>query len=167
MRSDAEFAEFVGSSAPRLLHTAYLFSGDRHQAEDDVQTALARTYAAWSGIRNRDPHAYTRKVLVNLVIDRWRRPLREDPYEQVPERPVPEDFTRGLDHQGELARLLDQLTPRERAIVVLRHYHDLPEAEVAAELNISLGTVKSTNSRALAKLRVSTGQPVPASGGAR
>src|SRR5688500_17527732 len=74
---DQQFVEFVNASSARLLHAAYLLTGDRHQAEDAVQTALAKTYAAWSRVRHDDAYAYTRKVLTNHVIDAWRRPIRE------------------------------------------------------------------------------------------
>ncbi|HEX4222758.1 MAG TPA: SigE family RNA polymerase sigma factor [Pseudonocardiaceae bacterium] len=153
-RSDPEFVEFVRASSARLHHAAYLLSGDRHQAEDDVQTALVRLYAAWPRLRRRDPFAYTRKVLANLVIDRWRRPLREHATEQVPERPARGDVANAVVVQDWLMRALAELSARERAIVVLRHFWDMPEADVAAELEVSLGTVKSTASRALAKMRV-------------
>ncbi|MEV0070471.1 MULTISPECIES: SigE family RNA polymerase sigma factor [unclassified Amycolatopsis] len=152
-RGDSEFADFVRAFSPRLLHAAYLLTGDRHQAEDDVQTALVRTYTSWPRIRKQDPFAYARKVLANHVIDRWRRPYREQATEEVPERAVERDFTVGVVDQEWLMRALAPLSPRERAIVVLRHFWDLSEADVAAELKVSLGTVKSTNSRALAKMR--------------
>ncbi|GAA3437218.1 SigE family RNA polymerase sigma factor [Kutzneria kofuensis] len=154
-RGDAEFVEFVRASTARLQHAAYLLTGDRHQAEDDVQTVLVRVYTVWSRIRRQDPFAYARKVLANLVIDRWRRPFREDATEEMPERSIPDDFADGLAVQEWLMRALARLTARERAIVVLRHFWDLSEADVAAELNVSVGTVKSTASRALAKMRVS------------
>lgn len=153
-RGDSEFADFVRAVSPRLLHAAYLLTGDRHQAEDDVQTALVRTYTSWPRIRKQDPFAYARKVLSNHVIDRWRRPYREQATEDVPERAVERDFTAVVADQEWLMRALAPLTPRERAIVVLRHFWDLSEADVAAELKVSLGTVKSTNSRALAKMRI-------------
>jgi RNA polymerase sigma-70 factor (sigma-E family) len=153
-RGDGEFAEFVRASSARLLRAAYLLTGDRHQAEDDVQTALVRTYTSWGKIRRQDPFGYARRVLANHVIDRWRRPIREDATEELPERPVAGDFTDGVVTQEWLMRALAGLSARERAVVVLRHFCDLSEADVAAELKISLGTVKSTNSRALAKMRV-------------
>jgi RNA polymerase sigma-70 factor (sigma-E family) len=153
-RSDPEFVEFVRASSARLHHAAYLLSGDRHQAEDDVQTALVRLYAAWPRLQRQDPFAYVRKVLTNLVIDRWRRPFREDATEEVPELPVHGDVANGVVVQDWLTRALAGLSARERAIVVLRHFWDLSEAEVAAELEVPLGTVKSTASRALAKMRV-------------
>jgi RNA polymerase sigma-70 factor (sigma-E family) len=154
-RGDAEFVEFVRASSARLQHAAYLLTGDRHQAEDDVQTVLVRVYTAWSRIRRNDPFAYARKVLANLVIDRWRRPIREDATEELPERPVPGDLAEGVAAQEWLMRALAALSARERAIVVLRHFWDLSEADVAAELKVSVGTVKSTASRALAKIRLS------------
>ena len=154
-RGDGEFVEFVQASTARLQHAAYLLTGDRHQAEDDVQTVLVRVYTAWSRIRRQDPFAYARKVLANLVIDRWRRPIREDATEDVPEQTMPGDLADGVAVQEWLMRALAVLSARERTIVVLRHFWDLPEVDVAAELNVSVGTVKSTASRALAKMRVS------------
>jgi RNA polymerase sigma-70 factor (sigma-E family) len=152
---DVEFVEFVRASSARLQRAAYLLTGDRHQAEDDVQTVLVRVYTAWSRIRRQDPFAYARKVLANLVIDRWRRPIREDATEELPEQAMPGDVADGVAVQEWLMRTLAVLSPRERTIVVLRHFWDLAEADVAAELNVSVGTVKSTASRALAKMRVS------------
>ncbi|HVK26299.1 MAG TPA: SigE family RNA polymerase sigma factor [Actinokineospora sp.] len=154
-RGDSEFVEFVQAASGRLLHAAYLLTSDRHQAEDVVQTALARSYAAWSRIRDRDPYAYTRKTMVNHVIDRWRRPIREHPADVVPEQAVAGGQGVVVERDW-LMELLDGLTPRERSVVVLRHYFDLPEADVASELRISVGTVKSTNSRALGKLRTTS-----------
>ncbi|MFC0434769.1 SigE family RNA polymerase sigma factor [Kutzneria buriramensis] len=156
-RGDAEFVEFVQASTARLQRAAYLLTGDRHQAEDDVQTVLVRMYTAWSRIRRQDPFAYARKVLANLVIDRWRRPFREDAAEEVPELPALGDLADGIAAQDWLMRALAQLSARERTVVVLRHFWDLSEADVAAELKVSLGTVKSTASRALAKMRLAEG----------
>ena len=158
-RGDDEFVEFVQAQSRRLTHAAYLLTGDRHLAEDAVQTALVRTYAAWARVRRQDAYAYARSVLVNHLIDRWRRPLREYSTEQVPERPVTDDLSERVTGRRWLIQALAVLTPRERAVIVLRHYFDLPEAEVADELDITIGTVKSMNSRALAKLRVHTEQP--------
>ncbi|HEX6341025.1 SigE family RNA polymerase sigma factor [Umezawaea sp.] len=152
-RGDRQFVEFVEANSARLLRAAHLLIGDRHQAEDAVQSALARTYASWSRVRNQDAYAYARRVLTNLTIDRWRRPIKEQVRETFPDHPEARDFTQDHAQQEWLMRVLAQLTARERAIIVLRHYLDLSEAEVAAELKVSLGTVKSTNSRALAKLR--------------
>jgi RNA polymerase sigma-70 factor (sigma-E family) len=169
-RGGDEFVEFRRQCSPRLLHAAYLLTSDRHQAEDAAQTALARTYASWSRVRHKDAYAYTRTVLVNHVIDKWRRPIREYAAEEVPDRPAAGDMGTTVVQRKWLVDMLDGLTVRERAVVVLRHYFDLPEAEVARELGVSVGTVKSTNSRALGKVRVSAeaaGQATPIGGAGR
>ncbi|MBC6445598.1 SigE family RNA polymerase sigma factor [Actinokineospora xionganensis] len=162
-RRDADFVEFVQAASGRLLHAAYLLTSDRHYAEDVVQTALARSYAAWSRIRDDDAYGYARRIMVNHVIDRWRRPVREHSTEEVPEQAVAGGEAVVVEREW-LMDMLDGLTARERAVVVLRHYFDLPEAAVATELNVSLGTVKSTNARALSKLRTTVAAP---NGGSR
>jgi RNA polymerase sigma-70 factor (sigma-E family) len=154
-RGDQEFVEFVRGCSGRLLHAAYLLTGDRHHAEDAAQTALVRTYAAWSRVRRQDAYAYARAVLVNHVTDGWRRPVRERATATPPEPPPTADMADEVARQRWLVTALAGLTVRERSIVVLRHFFDLPEAEVARDLGISIGTVKSTTSRALTKLRVS------------
>ncbi|WP_328645661.1 SigE family RNA polymerase sigma factor [Amycolatopsis sp. NBC_00348] len=156
-RGDDEFADFVRASSARLTHAAFLLTGDRHQAEDAAQTAFTRTYAAWSRVRHKDAYGYARTVLVNHVIDGWRRPIREYATEEMPERPDRVDVDQAVTQREWLTAVLKTLTARERAVVVLRHFFDLPEADVARELGVSLGTVKSTNSRALAKLRIEAG----------
>jgi RNA polymerase sigma-70 factor (sigma-E family) len=161
-RGDEEFVEFATASAARLQHVAYLLTGDRHDAEDAAQTALVRTYAAWQRVRRRDAYAYARTVLANLVTDRWRRPYREYATEEMPEREVPGDLANDVTRRRWLIGMLDALSPRERAVIVLRHYLDLPEAEVARELDLSLGTVKSLNFRGLNKLRLAAETTVPA-----
>jgi len=153
-RGDDEFADFVRASSTRLTHAAFLLTGDRHQAEDAAQTAFTRTYAAWSRVRHKDAYGYARTVLMNHVIDGWRRPIREYATETMPEGPDRVDVDKAVTQREWLTSVLKTLTDRERAVVVLRHFFDLPEADVARELGVSLGTVKSTNSRALAKLRI-------------
>jgi RNA polymerase sigma-70 factor (sigma-E family) len=161
-RGDDEFVEFAAASSARLQHVAYLLTGNRHEAEDAAQTALVKTYAAWQRVKRRDAYAYARTVLANLVTDRWRRPYREYATEEMPEAEMPRDLADDVAKRRWLIGMLDGLSPRERAVIVLRHYVDLPEAEVARELNLSLGTVKSLNSRGLAKLRLAADAPVPA-----
>src|ERR1700753_2387961 len=158
-RGDDDFAEFARASSARLQHVAYLLTGDRHDAEDAAQAALVRTYAAWARGRRRDAYAYARTVLSNLVIDRWRRPFREYATEEIPDGPSGQDVADEVSRRRWLIAALDRLSPRERAVVVLRHYVDLPEVEVPRELNLSVGTVKSLNSRGLAKLRVDAEAP--------
>ncbi|MEW2384955.1 SigE family RNA polymerase sigma factor [Micromonospora sp. NPDC047707] len=151
-RGDAEFVEFARAASGRLVHAAYLMTGNHHQAEDAAQTALVRTYASWSRIQDDDAYGYARSVLVNHLIDSWRRPIREYPTEELPEQRR-DDIADEVATRRWLLAILGSLSPRERAIVVLRYYFDLPEAQVARELNVSVGTVKSTSSRALQKLR--------------
>jgi RNA polymerase sigma-70 factor (sigma-E family) len=151
------FDEFAAAAWPRLVRSAYLLTGDHHLAEDLAQTALVRTYAHWRRVRRSDALAYTRRVLVNLNIDRIRRKhgavdVGDALLETVSSRP-----DHRVDERDEAVRLLQTLTDRERRIVVLRHYFDLSEAEVADELGVARGTVKSTLSRSLGKLRIAAG----------
>lgn len=154
-RDDEEFREFAAASFPRLRRAAFLLLGHDQQAEDAAQTALVRTYAAWSRIHREDPYAYTRRVLANHITDQWRRPIREHTGDEVPDRAAPRDLAEDVTRQQWLLEALARLTERERLVVVMRHYFDMPEAEVAAVLNIAVGSVKSLNSRGLRKLRVS------------
>ena len=154
MRGDPEFSEFAATSFHRLRRAAFLLTGNEQQAEDAAQAALVKTYAAWRRVRRQDPYAYTRRVMVNHLKDQWRRPLREDVRDELPERPSSQDVAGDVTDQRWLLAALADLADRERAVVVLRHYFDLSEKDVAAELGVALGTVKSLNSRALAKLRV-------------
>jgi RNA polymerase sigma-70 factor (sigma-E family) len=153
--ADAAFDEFACLAWPRLRWSAYLLTGDHYLAEDLAQTALVRTYAAWARVRRDDALAYARRVLVNLNIDRLRRrrPVEVPGEHDVAARRNGTDEAEDRDH---VVRLLARLTDRERRVVVLRHYFDLSEAEVAGELGIAPGTVKSTLARALAKLRAAT-----------
>ncbi|WP_432825132.1 SigE family RNA polymerase sigma factor [Dactylosporangium sp. CA-092794] len=153
---DAQFAAFMAAGAQRLYRVAYLLSQDPDQAEELTQHALVRTYTAWERLDGGDAYAYARRILVNLHSDWWRRyRRRERPMPQLPERAAggadPADAV--ADRAG-LVRALRQLSRRERAVVVLRYYLDLSEQQVADELGVALGTVKSAASRALRKLRV-------------
>jgi RNA polymerase sigma-70 factor (sigma-E family) len=154
-RDDDEFRDFAAAGFPRLRRAAFLLTGHHQQAEDAAQTALVKTYAAWSRIRRDDPYAYARRVLANHVTDQWRRPIREHAGDEVPDRPVPRDLAEDVARQQWLLHALTTLTERERLVIVMRHYFDMPEAEVAAVLGIAVGSVKSLNSRGLKKLRVS------------
>ncbi len=157
---DAEFAAFMTEHGDDLLRTAWLLVGDAHRAEELAQAALVRTYATWDRIRNDDPLGYARRVLANLRVDTWRRRRREvlSPPDLLPDRAAPE-AERHVDDRDLLVRALALLTPRQRRIVVLRHLVGLPEADVAAALGISVGTVKSTASRGLATLRATLHEP--------
>ena len=153
---DEEFADFMRQCATRLHRVAYLLTADSGQAEELTQDALARTYAAWRRIRNDDAYAYARRVMVNLHTDWWRaRRWRERLVAQVPERSGGTDVAVATAQRHALARALQGLTRRERAVIVHRYFLDLTEQQTARELGVSVGTVKSTASRALAKLRIS------------
>src|SRR6202012_5770874 len=160
--ADEDFAEFARASYAGLRHAAYLLTGDRHTAEDATQTALARTYAAWPRGRRDDAYAYARKVLVNHLTDRWRRRLREYPVGELPEQDATPDPADEVALRHWLTGALATLTVKERAVIVMRYLFDLPEAAVARDLGITVGTVKSTSSRALAKLRGRAADAVPA-----
>jgi len=149
----AGFAEFVAARGQALQRTAFLLTGDWALAEDLVQTALARAYPRWGQIRRDDPEAYVRRVIVNTWSSWWRRRWRgEVPTETLPEHAATDEYA-GSDRRGALRAALDRLPRRQRAIVVLRYHEDMSEAQVAHALGISVGTVKSQASRALAKLR--------------
>ncbi|MDP3711979.1 MAG: SigE family RNA polymerase sigma factor [Mycobacteriales bacterium] len=152
------FRAYVAARSPALMRTAYLLTGSRPDAEDLLQTALAKTYLAWDRIREREAvDGYVRKVMVNTQTSFWRRRrVDERPTESLPERPG-RDVTADLDLHDALWTALATLTKRQRAMVVLRYYEDLPEAEVARVLGVSVGTVKSTTSRALTALRDDSG----------
>lgn len=148
-----DFDAFMRGVSPRLLALGWLLTSDRAAAEDLVQESLARTYAVWWRIRTEHASAYTRRVLVNLHRETWRKHGRERPHAEVPEAASnPEravDESRHLD----LVDALQRLAPREREAVVLRHYLDLSERESAEAMRCSVGNVKSRTSRGLARLR--------------
>ncbi|GAA5030856.1 SigE family RNA polymerase sigma factor [Actinopolymorpha pittospori] len=149
-----EFAAYVASRQRALVRTAYLLTGDLHEAEDLVQSALTRTYLAWHRIRDRNSvDAYVRRVLINEHHSWWRRAWRraERSTDTLPERPGAADSR--FEERDEMWELVQTLPPRQRAVVVLRFYEDLSPTEIAAALGCSVGTVGSQTSRALAALR--------------
>lgn len=162
---DAEFIAFVTEQGPRLLRVAIGLTGSGDAGRELLQAALVRTYATWARIRHEEAYAYARRVMVHHRIDAWRGTRREVLTGDLPEPPLPA-ATRVEDHD-QLVRLLATLPARQRAVVVLRYYDDLPEADVARTLGISVGAVKSAASRGLATLRASHGSPDPSEAGAR
>jgi RNA polymerase sigma-70 factor (sigma-E family) len=155
---DADFAAYLAARQPSLLRTAYLLTGNRHDAEDLVQTAFAKLYLSWDKVRQQGSmDGYVRRILVNEHNSLWRRAWKRREHSaddetlhrlDRPHHDVPDD--------GVGAALWDvvQTLPRKaRAVVVLRYYEEMSEAETAAVLGISVGTVKSQTSRALAALR--------------
>ncbi|MEE6259476.1 SigE family RNA polymerase sigma factor [Plantactinospora sonchi] len=151
---DEEFREFVAARSAALLRTAYLLAGDWATAEDLLQTALTKTYLAWRRLGEIEAvEPYARRVLINTATSWWRRRWHgERPTEILPERPAPDQIETQLE-RDRLWRHLQALPVRQRAVLVLRFYEDLSEAQTAAMLNISPGTVKSQTSRALNTLR--------------
>jgi RNA polymerase sigma-70 factor (sigma-E family) len=151
---DAEFTAYLEARQPQLLRTAYLLTGDRHQAEDVLQTSLAKLYLAWDKVRDRDSvDAYVRRIMVNENNSLWRRgwKRREHATDVVPDRLVSDSYDEGLG--AALWEVVQTLPRKARAVVVLRYYEQLTEAETADLLGISVGTVKSQCSRAIATLR--------------
>lgn len=170
-REDAEdFREFMATRSAALLRTAYLLTGDRGHAEDLVQSALARAYRHWGKVRSTGvPEAYVRRILVNERNRSWRRDRarRHEVAGEVPERPAA-DQTQAHAERDEMWRALQAMPPRARAVLVLRYWEDLSEAETAELLGCSIGTVKSQASRGLRKLAdILAGDGVSRTGGFR
>lgn len=155
-RAEAEFADFVRSSSAELGRVAWWLAGDRTRAEDLLQHAYLRTWSHWARVRDGDPLAYTRRVLANARIDAWRLTRREVLTDRPPDGGVPSSAT-ASDDRDALVRALRTLPERQRRIVVLRHLAGRSEQEVADDLGVAVGTVKSTASRGLARLRVLLG----------
>ncbi len=158
MDRDADFTAYLEARQGRLLRTAYLLTGDQHAAEDLLQTALAKLYLSWDKVRDRGSvDAYVRRIMVNENNSLWRRGWRrrELTTETVPDAtPFHDRYDEGV---GAAVWEVVQTLPRKaRAVVVLRYYEQLSEAETAEALGISVGTVKSQTSRALAALRART-----------
>lgn len=159
-----DFDEFAAAAAQPLLRLGWLLTGDAEQAQDLAQNTLIRTYGAWHRVRHDDALSYARRVMVNLHTD-WlrRRPWREQPRAEVPDTGGRDGGLSGghdgghgaVEDRAALVAALQSLTRRERAAIVLRYYVDLSEQQTALTLGVSVGTVKSVCSRALAKLRVS------------
>jgi RNA polymerase sigma-70 factor (sigma-E family) len=156
-RHGAEFDTYVRARTPALLRTAYLLTGDQHRAEDLVQDALIRTHRAWGRLRDGNPDAYTRKVMYHLQISWWRRGRTPE----VLSGDLPEPTSRGRSEETYVTRLalkaaLARLSPKQRAVIVLRFFEDLTEVDTAEVLGVTVGTVKSQTAKALARLRTIT-----------
>jgi RNA polymerase sigma-70 factor (sigma-E family) len=152
---DAAFREYVLTRGTALLRVAIMLTGNRADAEDLVQVALAKTYLAWDKINDRTAlDAYVRRAMVNTHISWWRRrKFEEYPTDELPDQAIA-DHARESEMAEVVQRALDRLPDRMRAAVILRYFEDMTESEIAQALGVSLGTVKSTVSRAVARLRV-------------
>ncbi|MEU8344426.1 RNA polymerase sigma-70 factor, sigma-E family [Actinomadura meyerae] len=149
-----EFRAYVAERRPVLLRAATRLTSDRAEAEDLVQAALAKTYLAWDRIEDRAAvDGYVRRAMVNTQISWWRRrKLEVYPTDRLPDRPV-DDHADRSEMRDALGRALKRLPERQRLAVMLRYYEDMSEREVAEVLGVSVGTVKSTVSRAMTRLR--------------
>lgn len=155
--TDASYAAFVRTAWGHHLRVARLLTGDADQAEELLQDCLVKLYTRWRRVAAQgDPQAYLRRMLVNARVSRWRRSRREKLVWDTPDQEDPRAFPR--EPHDQLRRALLALPRQQRAVVVLRHYADLTEPEVAATLGCSVGTVKSHHSRALANLRARLNQ---------
>ena len=154
---DAEFSAYMAARQPALLRTAYLLTGDRHTAEDLVQTALAKLYLSWDRVNRRESlDGYVRRILVNENNSLWRRAWKRNEFttEFVPDQPTSDSHDDGQSR--EVWEIVQTLPRKQRAVIVLRYYEQLSEAEIAHTLGVTPGTVKSQASRALATLRKHT-----------
>ena len=164
MRRDAEelderFTAFVRSRGEYHLRLATLLTGDAHAAQDLVQASLLKLYRAWSRIdTSAEPDAYLRRIIVNTHRSWWRaRRLQETPVPEVPEAAAGEDAADRHAVGALVRQALAQLPRQQRAVLVLRYYEDLPEADVASLLGCSPGAVKTHAHRGLRALRESLG----------
>jgi len=151
----------MAARQPALLRTAYLLAGDRAGAEDLLQNAFAKLYLSWDRVRDREAlDGYVRRIMVNEHNSLWRRAWkrREHPTDVVPDHGTTDAYDEG---QGSaLWSFVQTLPPKQRSVIVLRYYEQLSEVETADTLGISVGTVKSQASRALASLRARTPQSI-------
>ncbi|WP_083958657.1 SigE family RNA polymerase sigma factor [Herbidospora mongoliensis] len=152
---DADFADFVRRRGDHHLRTAVLLTGDWHTAEDLVQTSLGKLLAVWPRLDTAtEPDAYLRRIMVNTHRSWWRaRWRREIPRAELPERVSPGDLSEGRVVAEEVRAALRRLPARQRTALVLRFFADLPEAEVAALMGCSAGSVKTHVHRGLRAMR--------------
>ncbi len=153
-----EFASFVRAHTRDLMRSAYVLTGNNAEAEDLVQDTLLRLYPSWSRVRDADsPLAYARRALTNTFINgrrgKYNPTRRELLVADTPDRPAPMDMTGRLDDAELVRELLDSLPPRARAVLVLRFLHDAPDEQIAVDLDMRTGTVRSIVSRSLTALR--------------
>ncbi|HJQ44932.1 MAG TPA: SigE family RNA polymerase sigma factor [Amycolatopsis sp.] len=163
-REEQEFAEYFAAKRDSARRTAYLLCGDWHRADDLAQTAFVALHRRWTKIGARD--AYLRKTLIRASIDESRRPWRRERHtDQVPE---PEPAAGPLDERvatrADLLAGLEQVPPKQRAVLVLRYFEGLDVAGVAKVLGCSEGNVKSQTARGLAHLRTALGEEVDTRG---
>lgn len=148
--AEQAFTEYVGARPAALVRTAYLLTGDAHDAEDLVQAALIKAVPKWGRIAD-NPEPYVRAILARESVNRWRRRR----WREISARDLPVRSHLDVDvaDRESLRGALAALAPRQRAVIVLRYYEDMTERQTAEALGISVGTVKSQCRDALARLR--------------
>lgn len=152
MEPDPLFAEFVAERGDALLRYGYVLTGNAHDAADLTQEALLRLRGAWSRVRRKsNPESYARTTMARLHIATWRLRRREQLAWQLPEGEHHDALPTGMEQ--EMWQALAALPRKQRAVLVLRYYEQLSDAEIAEVLGVSRGTVRSQASRALDKLR--------------
>ncbi|MGH3468739.1 MAG: SigE family RNA polymerase sigma factor, partial [Thermocrispum sp.] len=153
-RELGEFGDFVEEQLPGLLRYGYALTGNPHDGADLVQTVLEKIGARWTYVSRKtdDPLAYIRRSMANAHISRWRRTRREQLVADLPEQHDGYVHADPFEHEP-LWQAVRDLPPRQRAVIVLRYYEGLSEAEISQSLGISPGTVKSQASKAIASLR--------------
>ena len=166
--ADVEFVEYVRARQHTLLRATYLVCGDLPLAEHLLEGALVKLARQWDRVRDEQPDASVRRILYRDAISSWRNRREEaaalDPsWEEPSDSWEAEEVERRLDVQ----RALDALTPRQRAIVVLRYFEDRTERDTAEILGISVATVRSQTDDALARLRAALPRVDLGTGGAR
>ncbi|WP_327233317.1 SigE family RNA polymerase sigma factor [Streptomyces sp. NBC_01317] len=150
----SDFHDFVAARSAALFRGAFVLTGNREAAEDLVQETLERACRKWRTIAAKDaPDAYVRRIMVNLANDRWRRFRRTVPYGDLGDPAAPGDEYGRVDSRDQLVRALQLLPMRTRTVVVLRYFHDLSDAQIAADLGIRPGTVRSQLARGIEHLR--------------
>lgn len=152
---DEQFRDFVSSRSRALQSTAWLLTGDWALAQDLVQAALERTWLRWRTVQRKDaPDLYVRRVMVTIYSTWWRRKWRgEHPADELPDRPCGDDQYGRVELRVALTSALAKLSRQQRAVVVLRYFDDLTEAQTAHALGCTVGTVKRHAANAVSRLR--------------
>ena len=149
---ESAFIDYVTARRPQLFRTACLLCGDQHRAEDIVQDALTRLYAAWNRVEKMDNiDGYVRRIIVNAHYSDRRRPWRRERVSEAPDVPLEPGFP--VEDAEAIRVAIKALPPGQRRVIVLRHLWNLSIEETAAELRISTGTVKSQSADAFVALR--------------
>jgi RNA polymerase sigma-70 factor (sigma-E family) len=149
--NEESFEQFMAAALPGLLRFGHVLTGDRHRAEELAQSALVKTYRRWGSLEHDQPVAYVRRAMANTYTSWWRSARHEAA--MPPGFDAPGRDGTSYDERDAALRALATLPPRQRAVLVLRYYLDMSEAEIADTLGCSTGTVKSSASRGLRTLR--------------